>query len=119
MGWGTKVVKAYRISWELANGAIPAGAGYHGTCVCHRCDNPRCVNPGHLFLGTHRQNMDDMLAKGRSCREPRNIRLSPEQRERVPILRAQGLSQDAIAAKMGVHQTTIGKLLRGVSWRGA
>jgi HNH endonuclease len=56
----------HRASWEIANGPIPAGTGHHGTCVCHRCDTPLCVNPNHLFLGSNRDNVDDRHAKGRS-----------------------------------------------------
>jgi hypothetical protein len=58
-------VKAHRFSWEKAFGKIPDGQGYHGTCVCHHCDNPACVNPDHLFLGSMQDNVDDMMAKGR------------------------------------------------------
>lgn len=70
-GYGAFVVSrgdvrtASRVSWELVNGPIP-----DGLWVLHRCDNPPCVNPDHLFLGTHQDNMDDMAQKGRG-RKPR------------------------------------------------
>lgn len=59
MGWKTQK-RAHRLSFEIANGPIP-----DGMMVCHSCDTPLCVNPAHLFLGTAKDNADDMSAKNR------------------------------------------------------
>lgn len=61
-------MNTHRVAWEFAHGPIP-----DGLCVCHHCDNPRCVRPDHLFLGTQRENMQDMKAKGRGRRRRSNV----------------------------------------------
>lgn len=70
---GNKITRAHRYSWESFNGKVPSGK-----YVLHRCDNRACVNPSHLFLGTHQDNMLDMYSKGRGRYGPN----APSSRQR-------------------------------------
>lgn len=107
-----KTMKASRISWALNRWEIPTGA-----VVCHRCDNPLCVNPGHLFLGTQADNVADMDRKGRrrtvSVSGPRhhNARLTTDQ---VAEAKNWAGSAEILAAKFGVSATTIRNIRRGL-----
>ena len=56
---------AHRIAWIVEENKKPVGDRGHGDCICHHCDNPRCVNTDHLFIGSRADNMRDMYAKGR------------------------------------------------------
>lgn len=116
-----KRVKAHRFSWELHNGPIPKGKGYHGICVCHKCDIPLCVNPNHLFLGTNKDNMIDRNLKKRHAvmkgiKNPK-CKLTESQvldiRSR-PIYRG---SQPVLAKEFGVVQSVISAIITRKIWR--
>ena len=115
-----KTVLAHRASWELANGSIPKGRGYHGTCVLHHCDNKTCVNPKHLFLGTQADNIHDMERKGRQ-RHPRGevhgrSKLSEQNVHEIRSLLKAGQIQREIASVYDVDETTICNISTGYSW---
>lgn len=107
-------VGAHRVAWELTHGPIPSGQH-----VLHRCDNPPCVNPAHLFLGTHQDNMRDMMAKVRNARGERsgNAKLIVGDVRRIRWLVRQGHSQSAVARLFGLNSGTVNRISRGLSWK--
>jgi predicted XRE-type DNA-binding protein len=88
--------------------------------VCHRCDNPPCCNPTHLFAGTAKDNLGDMAAKGRSLRGERHnlAKLRADQVETIRELLASGrYSQRAISYAYGVKHPTISNIKSGKIWK--
>ena len=102
---------AHRVAYEIAFGQIP-----DGLCVCHTCDNPRCCNPAHLFLGTDKDNATDRTAKGRDAHGERNGVAKLTNERVLEIFRADG-TQEEIAAEYGVCQQQVCKIKRRVAWR--
>ena len=109
----TKTRPAHRFAWEIAKGPIP-----RGLLVCHHCDNPACVRPGHLFLGTNADNMADMKRKARSARGERNkaAKLTETQVREIRRRYRFGGPVKALARQFGVCVTTIQKVARGRRW---
>ena len=100
---------AHRVAWELTNGPIPDGKH----CL-HGCDNPPCVNPAHLFLGTHRNNMEDAARKGRlHVQRPSRQTVSDASLSQMRELAASGIKQIDIARRFGVSKAFISLLLKG------
>jgi len=114
-----KPIGAHRFSWEISNGrSVPKGM-----CICHTCDNPKCVNPKHLWLGTNEENTADRHAKGRSATQSREHyqraqAISARTRRRftdrqIREIRWSGQTQKAISDEYGVSRQLIGLIKRG------
>jgi len=118
-GYGVFSVKrvptyAHRISFELEHG--PIGDSH----VLHRCDVKLCVNPDHLFLGTHQDNMQDMVLKRRHAYKIRHGRrkLTEDQVEAIKEIYHEGaLSQKAIALLYGISHQQVSRIVNGTRWR--
>lgn len=107
----TEVTTAHAVAWEIANGPIP-----NGMFVLHRCDNPACCRPDHLFLGTHQDNMDDMKAKGRGRNGSSHFRskLSEEDAQRI---KEDPRSHYEIAADYGLVRQAVSSIKAGKTWK--
>lgn len=111
---GGKYRKPHRVTYELTFGNI-----CDGFFVCHKCDNPACVRPDHLFLGTIRDNNNDRTRKGRSARGEK-VWTCVLTAEKVSEIRrryeAGNVTQRELASEYGVRQTTIGRIVLRQTW---
>lgn len=109
-----KNVYAHRLSYEIAHGHPPGKL-----CVLHHCDNPRCVRPGHLFLGTRVDNMKDKVAKGRQHRGERTAGtlLSVDKVRAILERYATGLeSVWGLSQELGVNEGVVRSVVNGRTW---
>jgi hypothetical protein len=111
-----KVQSAHRVSWREVNGEIPGGM-----YVLHRCDQRSCVNPDHLFLGTQQDNMNDMVAKGRTNPPQRATgeaaHLSKLTDAQAHYVLSSPKTGRSLATELGVSKSCISSLRTGYSWK--
>jgi hypothetical protein len=107
-----KTQRTHRVIWTLINGAIP-----EGMMVLHKCDNPPCCNPDHLFLGTQDDNMKDMVSKGRQANQSgekngNNVL----NKETVEKIRSEKGTLISVASKYGIGKSTVSLIRRREYW---
>lgn len=109
-----KTTSSHRFSYEIANGYIP-----DGMLVCHRCDNPACIRPSHLFVGTDGDNARDRNAKGRAAKgeEQGGSKLTEKDVKKIRDEYSHGkTTQENLAKKYGVWQRTISDVVNRITW---
>lgn len=125
-----RAIQSHRVSWIIAYGQIP-----EGMFVCHKCDNPSCVNPSHLFIGAAANNSRDMVKKGRSARgfrhgaythpekrphkygtENGQSKLTDYQVRSIRYLASCRIPQRLIGSLFGINQQTVSKIVARIRW---
>lgn len=108
----SKTVRAHRLSYELANGAIPSTS-----LVLHSCDQPSCVNPEHLRIGTAQDNADDRRRRNRHAKGPKSgmAKLTVEQ---VAFIRDSTISNNAeVARQLSISRHTVREIRKYITWK--
>ncbi len=119
-----KTITAPRVSWAVNNGEMPPADKF----VCHSCDNPNCVNPAHLWLGTNSDNLRDAAAKGRIYTQRHSDHIKGSKHGNAKLTesdvialrdeyRAGGITQRALAKKYGMTQGPIREAIKGIGWK--
>jgi hypothetical protein len=105
---------AHRVAYKLAVGPIPEGME-----ILHKCDNPPCVRPDHLMLGTHDDNMKDAAAKGRTLHGERHkdAKLNCAQVQEIRRLYREGASQRKLGSSFGIDKSVVSRLVTRKTWK--
>lgn len=113
---------AHRLMWIAVH-----GPSFDKPFVCHKCDNPKCINPYHLFLGTNRDNFIDCLRKGRrDCKEiakkysgelHHKAKLTVDEVKNIKSMFQSGLRICEIRRSLGLHKQTVYRICRNISWK--
>lgn len=120
-----RCVLAHRVAYDLANGGITVREEGRDqkdkACVLHRCDNKKCVNPAHLFLGTPEENTQDMAGKGRmrhaSGEDSGAAKLTWEKVAEIRAIYTPGSGLKKLAKRYGVTKSTVIEIVKGRTWR--
>jgi len=116
VGFKGKQLRTHRASWLIYRGEIPKGK-----LVCHKCDNPKCINVDHLFLGSYKENMEDMLKKRRGVfvnGERQGLcKLNEKQVVEIRNKRASGILYKELAKEYGVAQNCIFSIVHRKTWK--
>lgn len=109
ISWHSATHRAHRVAYQVFVGEIP-----DNMCVCHTCDNRKCVNPAHLFLGTYADNNADRAKKGRSHG---GYKLTHNDVLEIRRMLASGQPQRAVASRFSVNPSLIGAIAAGRVWK--
>ncbi len=110
--WNKKMGIMHRYIYEKYYGDIP-----DGMCVCHKCDNPPCINPKHLFLGTRLQNSQDMVNKGRKPRGEKSARAKLTLKEVNEIRKSENFTLVKLANIYHISKSQIHNIKAGKQWK--
>jgi len=116
LGCGQQYILAHRLSWMLFKGPIP-----DGIFVCHKCDNRKCVNPEHLFIGTPHDNIKDCVRKNRNSRLEKHhtAKLNRDQVQQIKdLVLIHGMTRKEAAKIYGISGRNAGQIVKGEIWRG-
>ena len=105
---------AHRLSWFFRHGEIP-----NGLWVLHQCDNPSCVNPSHLYLGTSDDNISDMVSRNRTAKGARHsqAKLIQSEVDEIRRLYSEGAARKALVMRYRVSRQTIDRIVTFKNWK--